>query len=336
MTIPGLPERILVTGGAGLIGSHITDRLLAAGHEVVIYDNFSTGREANIAHLKGHDRVRVIRGDILDARAVDAAVGGCGYVFHMAAAVGVASVHADPMRVILTNVHGAENVMSACERRGSGVLVASTSEVYGKSPNVPYAEDDDRLLGPTRVNRWAYSISKALDEHVAFDMARRGHRATVVRYFNTYGPRMQEHGDGQVIARFALQAVRGAPITVHGDGEQTRCFTFVADTARATIMAAASEKAVGDVFNIGSDEEISINALATLVRDSLGSRSVIEHVSYESEYGANFEDTRRRVPDLTKTRRVLGFEAEVDLRAGLARTLPWCREAYTSSASTSA
>jgi UDP-glucose 4-epimerase len=325
-----LPNRILITGGAGLIGSHIADQLLARGHDLVIYDNFSTGREANIAHLTADPRVRVVRGDILDATAVEEAVRGSDYVFHLAAAVGVANVNSDPVKVLMTNVRGAENVLNACGRHGPGVIVASTSEVYGKSPNVPYAEDDDRVLGPTTINRWAYSISKALDEHIAIDMARRGHRATILRYFNTYGPRMHERGDGQVIARFAAQAATGAPITVHGDGEQTRCFTFVDDTARATIIAAESDAAVGDVFNIGSDHEISIRRLATTIRDRMGSSSPIVYVPYVDAYGPNFEDTRRRIPDTRKAKRVLGFEASIGLEDGLARTLPWCREHYGS------
>jgi UDP-glucose 4-epimerase len=330
-----LPRRVLITGGAGLIGSHIADQLLAGGHELLIYDNFSTGRDANIAHLVRDPRVRVARGDILDAAAVDEAVRATDYVFHMAAAVGVANVTSDPMRVMLTNVHGAENVLRACERHRHGVIVASTSEVYGKSPNVPFAEDDDRLLGPTTINRWAYSISKALDEHIAIDMARRGHPATIVRYFNTYGPRMHERGDGQVVARFAAQALHGKPITVHGDGEQTRCFTFVEDTARATIAAAESDEAVGDVFNIGSDHEITINRLAATIRDRLGSASPIVHVPYVEAYGPHFEDTRRRIPDTRKAKRVFGFEATVGLEDGLARTLRWCREHYGAAASRS-
>lgn len=331
----GLPRRILITGGAGLIGSHIADQLLSRGHEIVIYDNFSTGREENIVHFAGDARVRVVRGDILDAQKVDEAVRSSEHVFHMAAAVGVAEVNADPLGVILTNVHGTENVLSACERHGRSVIIASTSEIYGKSPRVPYAEDDDRVLGPTRINRWAYSISKALDEHIAIDMARRGHRATIVRYFNTYGPRMHERGDGQVVARFAAQAVQGKPITVHGDGEQRRCFTFVEDTARATVLAAGSDAAVGEIFNVGSEDEVSINQLAAMIRDWMRSPSQIVHVSYDQIYGANFEDIRRRVPDLTKARRVLGFEAAVRLADGLERTLPWCRQRYGSSASRS-
>jgi UDP-glucose 4-epimerase len=316
----------LITGGAGLIGSHLADQLLAAGHEITILDNFSTGRAGNIRHLDGH--VKLITGDILDQDAVDAAVRGNAYVFHMAAAVGVANVVGNPLGVIVTNVHGTENVLAACAEHGAGVIIGSTSEIYGKSPKVPFSEDDDRVLGSTRINRWAYSTSKALDEHLTIGYARSGLRATIVRYFNTYGPRMHERGDGQVVARFAALALRGEPLTVHDDGKQTRCFTFVEDSARCTILAAASDAAVGQVFNVGSQHELSINELAGIIRDRLGSRSEIIHVSYEETYGKDFEDTRRRVPDVRKAKDVLGFEATFDLEAGLAKTLPWCREHY--------
>lgn len=321
-----LPHRILVTGGAGLIGSHLADDLVAKGHEVIILDNYSTGQPANIRHLEG--RVRVINGDILNKADVERAMDGVGYVFHMAAAVGVANVVGDPLGVIMTNVHGTENVLAECERRGAGVIIGSTSEIYGKSTKVPFSEQDDRVLGSTRINRWAYSTSKALDEHLALGYARRGLRASVVRYFNTYGPRMHERGDGQVVARFAALALRGLPLPVHSDGLQTRCFTFVEDSSRCTILAAESDAAVGEVFNVGSQHEMTINELATIIRDRLNSKSEIVHVSYEEAYGKDFEDTRRRVPDTRKAKEVLGFEATHDLEAGLAKTLPWCQEAY--------
>jgi UDP-glucose 4-epimerase len=321
-----LPRRILITGGAGLIGSHLADQLLAAGHEITIFDNYSTGRAANIGHFEG--RVRIVKGDILDKGAVDAAIEGNEYVFHMAAAVGVANVVGNPLNVILTNVYGTENVLAACHRHKCGVVIGSTSEIYGKSPHIPFSEDDDRVLGSTRVNRWAYSTSKALDEHLAIAYGREGLRVTILRYFNVYGPRMHERGDGQVVARFAALALRGEPLTVHGDGKQTRCFTFVEDAARCSILAATSDTPAGEVFNVGSEHELPINELATVIRDRLESKSEIVHVSYEEVYGKDFEDTRRRVPNVQKARDVLGFNASFDLDAGLARTLPWCRENY--------
>ncbi|MDP9018104.1 MAG: GDP-mannose 4,6-dehydratase [Candidatus Eremiobacteraeota bacterium] len=323
-----LPNRILITGGAGLIGSHIADQLVDAGHEVRILDNYSTGQAANIKHLDG--KVEIVRGDILSKDDVARAMDGIEYCFHMAAAVGVANVVSNPFGVIMTNVHGTENVLEECERRGAGVIIGSTSEIYGKSTKIPFSEQDDRVLGSTRINRWAYSTSKALDEHLALGYASKGLRASVVRYFNTYGPRMHERGDGQVVARFAALALRGEPLTVHADGMQTRCFTFVEDSARCTIIAAGSDAAVGEVFNVGSQHEISINELATIIRDRLQSKSEIVHVSYEEVYGKNFEDTRRRVPDMRKAKDVLGFEAKFDLEAGLAPTLAWCRQAYGS------
>lgn len=325
-----LPRRVLITGGAGLIGSHIADRLLERGHEIVILDNFSTGRLANIAHLQHHQHCRIVQGDILDAALVESVVASTDYVFHLAAAVGVANVVSDPLHVILTNVHGTENVLRSCYGHGRGVAVASSSEIYGKGQKIPFSEDDDRVLGPATVQRWAYSASKALDEHIAYAYARQGLRTVIVRYFNTYGPRMHERGDGQVVARFAALAIRGEPLTVHGDGEQTRCFTFVDDTVRATILAAECDPAVGHALNIGSEHEVSINGLAALIRERTGSRSSVMHISYEEAYGPGFEDTRRRVPDLTRARRLLGFEPRVDLYDGLERTLPWCREHYGS------
>lgn len=323
-----LPPRVLITGGAGLIGSHIADQLVERGREVVILDNFSTGRMSNIAHVTEHPLVRIVRGDILDARLVDELVATSGYVFHMAAAVGVANVVSDPLHVILTNVRGTENVLQSCHHYQRGITVASSSEVYGKAQKVPFAEEDDRVLGPTSVRRWAYSASKALDEHMAYAYAAQGLRAAVVRYFNTYGPRMNERADGQVVARFAAQAIRGEPLTVHGDGQQTRCFTFVDDSVRATIAAAECDAAVGQALNVGSEDEVTINRLASVIRDRLRSNSPIVHVPYEVVYGADFEDTRRRAPDLTKARKLLGFEPSIDLETGLERTLAWCRAHY--------
>lgn len=322
-----MTAQILVTGGAGFIGSHLVDALVSSGARVRVLDNFTTGRERNLAH---HDpvRVEVIRGDILDVELVDRAMQGCALVYHLAAAVGVSYIVADPLTTVLTNVRGTENVLAAAHRQGARVVFASTSEIYGRSTEIPFREDGERVLGPTWVHRWSYSTAKALDEHLVFAYAGRGAKVSVVRYFNSYGPRIDESGYGSVIARFASQALAGEPLTVHGDGLQTRCFTFVEDTVRGTILAGEREEALGKVFNLGRAHEVSIGDLAARVRDGLGSSSEIIGVPYEAYYGAGFQDTRRRVPDTTRAREILGFEATIPFEEGLASTLAWCRENY--------
>ncbi len=330
MTLPF--PRVLVTGGAGFIGSHLVDALLARGAAVTILDNFSTGMLENVAGNLGRPDFRLERGDIMDPVLVDGLVREHDIVYHLAAAVGVKHIVSDPLNAVLTNVRGTEHVLGAAHRHGAPVLLASTSEIYGKSAASPFREDTDRVLGPTSVHRWSYSTAKAIDEHLAFAYAEKGLRVSIVRYFNAYGPRIDERGYGTVIARFAAQALAGKPITVHGDGSQTRCFTYVSDTVRGTIIAAETPAAQGGVFNIGSSEEVRIADLAALVLDVVGSTSPIEYVPYESYYGAGFEDTRRRVPDVRLAQEVLRFRAEVSLRDGLARTLEWCRANYHASA----
>lgn len=318
--------RVLVTGGAGFIGSHLVDALVGRGDDVTVVDDLSTGSEANLAQVAG--RVRFVRASVMDAEVVDDLVAAADLVFHLAAAVGVTHIVSDPLGSVLTNVRGTENMLASAHRHGVRALLASTSEVYGRSEAVPFREDGLRVLGPTWVHRWSYSTAKAIDEHLAFAYAERGLRVSIVRYFNAYGPRIDERGYGTVIARFATQALRGEPITVHGDGAQTRCFTYVEDTVRGTLLAGERPDAIGRVFNIGSSREITILALAEMVRATLGSASPIELVSYESYYPKGFEDTRRRVPDVTQARERLGFEARVPLEDGLPRTLAWCADHY--------
>ena len=319
---------VLVTGGAGFIGSHLVERLLDEGSAVTVLDNLSTGDDRNLQHLAGDARLRFVRGTVLDPVLVAKLVRTSSLVYHLAAAVGVRHIIDDPLGSLTTNVHGTEHVLAACLSAGVRVLVASTSEVYGRSIAVPFREDGERVLGATWVHRWSYSTAKALDEHLAFAYAERGLKVSVVRYFNSYGPRIDENGYGSVIARFASQALRGAPITVHGDGLQTRCFTYVTDTVSGTIRAATEPVAVGRVFNIGSDREISIGELARRIRDYLGSPSQVVTVPYATDYPHGFEDTRRRVPDVTRARDELGFVATVPFDEGLARTLEWCRSNY--------
>ena len=318
--------RVLVTGGAGYIGSHLVDALCDAGHEVRVLDNLSTGKATN---LEGRlDEVRLVNGSILDAALVEEEVEWAQLVFHLAAAVGVRHIVDDPLASILTNTRGTENVLNACFRYWRKVVVASTSEVYGKTSKVPMSEDDDRVLGPTTVHRWSYSTAKAIDEHLAFAFAANNLPMSIVRYFNSYGPRLDERGYGSVVANFIRQARAGEPITAHGDGKQSRCFTYIDDTVRGTMLAGFTPEAEGQVFNLGSTRETTIVELAEMIKAALGSSSPIRTTSYEEYYGPGFEDTRRRVPDITRAREVLDWEPEVSLEDGLARTIEWWQKTH--------
>ncbi len=318
--------RALVTGGAGFIGSHLVDRLLERGHEVVVLDNLSTGRIANIRHLLGHPRFRFVNDSILNEPVVDRLVESCDLVFHLAAAVGVWYIVQNPLEAIRVNVEGTETVLRAAFRHWKKVVLASSSEVYGKSTKAPLCEEDDRLLGPTTVARWSYSSSKAIDEHFAWAYAAQGLPVVILRFFNVYGPRIHENGYGTVVARFIRQALNGEDLTVHGDGQQSRCFCYVDDLVTGILLASEVPEAEGQVFNLGNDREIRIRDLAELIRDLTESPSRIVFVPYEDYYGQRFEDTPRRVPDLTRARLLLGYRPEVDLEEGLRRTIRWCRE----------
>jgi UDP-glucose 4-epimerase len=312
---------ILVTGGAGFIGSHLVAALVHDGHRVTVLDNLSTGNLSNLTPVSSE--ITFVEGDILNADLVESEVRRADLVYHLAAAVGVGNIMAEPLESIITNTTGTEHVLRSCHRHSTRVLLASTSEIYGKTQKLPMAEDDDRILGSTAISRWSYSTSKALDEHLAFAFATEGLQVSIVRYFNSYGPHLDEKGYGSVIANFIRQARDGDPLTVHGDGLQTRCFTFVADTVRGTILAGTKDEALGSVFNIGSNFEISIADLARLIVDKTKSSSPITNVSYEQRYGTSFEDTRRRVPSLDRARQVLGYTPTIDLAEGLDRTLAW-------------
>lgn len=318
--------KVLVTGGAGYIGSHLTDALIAAGHHVSVLDNLGTGQIVNVGHLLDHPRFCFVCDSILNASLVDRLVAEAEIVYHLAAIVGVKYVVDDPLNCIVTNVRGTEVVLESAYRYWRRVVIASSSEVYGKSEKAPLSEGDDTVLGPTAVGRWSYALSKALDEHLAFAYHREGLPVSVVRYFNSYGPRMDPRGYGSVVARFINQALDGQPITVFDDGCQTRCFTYVEDTVRGTLLAGTLSRAEGEAFNIGSDRETSILELAQMVRDAVGQQVEIKHLPYTQAYGERFEETRRRVPDTRRARDVLGFEAEVPLESGLRRTIDWFRE----------
>lgn len=320
------PQRIVVTGGAGYIGSHLVGWLVDEGHQVTVLDDLSTGSAARLMTWFRRGQVRLVAGSILDADLVDRELAGAGTVFHLAAAVGVGRIVADPLGSLRTNLIGTENVLSACARHGCAVVVASSSEVYGRPHGFPMAESGERLLGPTTVPRWSYAAAKAVDEHLAFAYADRGLRVSVVRYFNSYGPGLDRGGDASVVAAFLRRALAGQPVLLHGDGRQTRCFTYVSDTVRGTVLAAAVPQAQGQVFNIGAVAETSIGDLAEMIVAAVGSRSPIQRTSYESVYGARFEDIPRRVPDISRARAVLGWEPQVGLEDGLKRTIAWWGE----------
>ena len=318
--------RILITGGAGYIGSHLVDRLMEEGHHVFVIDNLFTGKVANIAHHLGHERFTFVNEDILHRETMEWLVQQVDLIYHLAAVVGVRHVINNPLKGILTNVRGAERVLETAFKYWRKVVIASSSEVYGKSERVPLAEGDDSILGPTAVGRWSYALAKAIDEHMAFIYHDRGLPTVIIRYFNSYGPRLDPRGYGSVVAKFIGQALRGDPVTVFDDGQQTRCFTYVDDTVRGTLLAATLPQAGGLAFNIGSNRETFILQLARLIIQLTGSRSEIRYLSYEKAYGPGFEETRRRVPDVRRAAEVLGFEAEVSMEDGLQRTIDWFRQ----------
>ena len=318
--------RALVTGGAGFIGSHLTEALLAAGHEVVVLDNLSTGRLANLAAVAAHPRLEMTEGSVTDDALVRKLMAGADVVYHLAAAVGVRLILDRPVGTIETNVVGTETILRAAREGHPRVVLASTSEVYGKNDRVPLSEDDDRVLGPTTKSRWSYACSKALDEFLALAYHHEhGVPVTILRFFNTIGPR-QTGRYGMVVPRFVRQALDGGPITVYGDGCQSRCFTDVEDTVRAAIALSLAPAAVGEVFNVGNTHEVTIWALAERVRGLTRSGASIVRVPYEEAYQPGFEDLRRRVPDIRKAERVAGCRPRVPLDETLTRVIGHLRD----------
>jgi len=306
--------KVLITGGAGFIGSHLCDVLLGRGCSVAILDDLSTGSMNNVEqHVDNPDFTFTID-TVLDEMALDPLVSECDVIYHLAAAVGVQLIVQQPLHTIRTNVEGTTHVLNTAQRYDKKVVIASTSEVYGKSSKVPFSEGDDTVSGPTTKHRWAYACSKAIDEFAAFAMAKEsGIPVCVLRLFNTVG-RRQSGRYGMVIPNFVSQALNGDPITVFGDGEQTRCFANVADITRAMADLLSCPAAEGEVVNVGSNSEISINNLAQTVKDTLQSNSEITHISYDEAYEDGFEDMLRRVPDLSKAERLLGYAPTIDLK----------------------
>ena len=318
--------RALVTGGAGFIGSHLVERLLGDGADVVALDDLSTGQRRNVASLLDHPRFRFVEGSVLDPPLVGELVAACDAVYHLAAAVGVRQILEQPRRSIAVNLHGTENVLAAAADHGARVLVASTSEVYGKNETPGLAEDADAVYGATSVTRWLYAVTKAADEHLALAYAQESRLpVAIVRLFNTIGPR-QSGQYGMVVPRFVRQALRGEPLTVYGDGAQTRCFTYVDDAVTAMCALMTNATAAGEVFNVGQPREVTIGALAERVRALTGSTSPIVYVPYQEAYARGFEDMRRRVPDVSKLRRYTGFVPGVTLDEAIIRIVAHVRE----------
>jgi nucleoside-diphosphate-sugar epimerase len=316
----------LITGGAGFIGSHLADALLARGDWVTVIDDLSTGAIRNIAHLRRCDRFHYVISSMLNAPLLGELVDEADAVFHLAAAVGVKLIVESPVRTIETNVRCTELLLDVAGKKKKKVLVASTSEVYGKSAAIPFREDGDLVLGATTRGRWSYACSKAIDEFLAIAHWRERRLPTVVaRLFNTVGPR-QTGQYGMVVPRFVRQALDGSPITVYGDGSQTRCFTHVHDTVRALIGLMDTDMTVGEVYNVGSLEEVAILELARRVRSLTGSTSDLVFVPFGVAYEENFEDMPRRVPSIEKIERVIGWRPEFDLDCILESVIEYTRE----------
>ena len=303
--------KYLITGGAGFIGSHLAEKLISRGDQVVIFDNLSTGSASNLTGIK--ENIKFENGNILDKALIDKSVADSDYVVHLAAALGVFNIVNKPLESLKTNLQGSEIVLEACDKYRKPVLVASTSEIYGKNDKVPLNEEDDRIIGHPLKSRWSYSEAKAVDESLAyFYYLENKLPIRIVRFFNTVGPRQVGHY-GMVVPRFVSAAFKNEPLSVFGSGDQIRCFCHVTDAVRGLLLVMDSDKAVGEVFNVGNNQQISIMELAKKVIEITGSNSTIEKIAYEKAYPQGFEDMQRRVPDISKIKQVLGWSPEINL-----------------------
>jgi UDP-glucose 4-epimerase len=304
--------RVLITGGAGFIGSHLCDALVSDGKEVTIIDNLSSGSEKNIKHLEG--KIKLVQGDIRDHKLIESLVAESNLILHMAASLGVDNILENPIESISTNFYGSEIVLKSAAKYDKRLIIASTSEIYGKNPNQTLKETDDRIIGTPQKLRWSYSDAKALEEAVAFSLyLTKKLKVTTVRFFNTVGPR-QTGEYGMVVPRFVKAAIENWPLEVFGDGSQSRVFCHVQDTVRAVLLLVENEKSIGEVFNIGGSGEITILELAKLIIDQTNSKSKINFINYKDAYAVGFEDMARRVPDISKIKQFTGWEPEIDLK----------------------
>ena len=303
--------KYLITGGAGFIGSHLAEKLIARGDQAVVFDNLSTGSAINLSKVK--DKITFQEGNILDIAAIDKLVSESDYVVHLAAALGVFNIVNKPLESLKTNLQGSEVVLEACDKYRKPVLIASTSEIYGKNDKVPLNEEDDRIIGHPLKSRWSYSEAKAVDESLAyFYYLENKLPIRIIRFFNTVGPRQVGHY-GMVVPRFVSAALKNESLSVYGSGDQIRCFCHVDDAVRALLLVMDSEKSVGQVFNVGNNQQITIIELAKRVIELTGSSSTIEKIAYEKAYPEGFEDMQRRVPDISKIKQVLGWTPEINL-----------------------
>lgn len=314
--------KILITGGAGFLGSHLTDAFLARGDEVTILDIIN---DLKVRHLLAHPRFHYVRDSVFNTEILESLILKSDLIYHLAAVVGVEHYVGDPYEVLNVNINGTQAVLKLAYKYNRKVVFSSTSEVYGRNPKVPFAEDDERVLGSTRIDRWCYSTSKAAGEHFCFAYHRMGLPVVVLRYFNVYGPRLDKIDVGRVITIFMGQVLRGEPVSVIGDGKQTRCFTYVSDAIRATVEAGIGERAVGQIFNVGTDVETSILELAETMIRIAGSPSKVVFVPQADVYGTSYEDVPRRVPLLRQMHEVLGVQADTPLEKGLRDTIEWFR-----------
>jgi UDP-glucose 4-epimerase len=316
--------RVLITGGAGFLGSHLSDAFIARGDEVFVLD---TGSIAKVRHLLEEARFHYIHDTIFNLELLDGLAAKVDLIYHLAAVVGVEYYVGDPYETLNVNVNGTQNVLKAAYKYNRKVVFSSTSEVYGRNPKVPWREEDDRVLGATRIDRWCYSTSKAVGEHFCFAYNKLGLPVVVLRYFNVYGPRLDRVDVGRLFTIFMGQLLRGADLTVIGDGSQTRCFTFVTDAVAATVAAGLNNAADGQVINVGVDAETSVLEFAKLMIELYGgAKSKIKFVTQEEIYGKSYEDIPRRVPDNSKMRKLLGVEPRISLREGAARSMEWFRQ----------
>jgi len=313
---------VVITGGSGFLGSHLADGFLARGDAVIALD---TGSQKKVRHLLKHPRFTLVADSVMNPEILDALAARADLIYHLAGVVGVEHYVGDPYNVLNVNINGTQNVLRAALKHRRRLVFASTSEVYGRNPMVPWHEDADRVLGPSTVDRWCYATSKAAGEHFCLAFRRLGLPLTILRYFNVYGPRLDRLDVGRVITIFMGQLLRGEPLTLIGDGNQTRCFTYVADAVRATMAAGLLAAAEGQVINVGSDVETSIRELAETMIRLGGGPSTVRLVQQEAVYGDGYEDVPRRVPDVTRMVRLLGVHATTSLEEGLAQTIAWFR-----------
>ncbi len=324
--------KILITGGGGFLGSHLSEELLKRGNEVTIVDLIDKSNQHKIQHLIGNKNYKFYRGSVLDRDLMDKLIWECDKVFHFAALVGVHHYVERPYNVLDVNVNGTKLVADLAYKYGKKMIFASTSEIYGRSTKIPFSEDDDRVLGSTKVDRWCYSTAKAVGEHYCFAYHQLGLPVVVLRFFNAYGPRLDSIESGRIMSIFMGQLLKQKPLTVIGDGSQTRCYTYVTDIVEGIIRSSEVKEAEGEAFNIGTNRETSVLDLAKAMIQIYGGKHEIQFLDHEGIYGTSYEDIKRRVPDVSKAKRILNWEAKISLEDGLRQTIEWFKKHYASEA----